>query len=156
LSAPFEIEDESGTALVRPDNAIIEGIAAIDRYEVQEEGAEEEQRPSGGDNHHTLGFRYKEMHLPLDVDIYVLGIAGEDHSIGAPPADAKGQRFIISINSEEARAADLSSRSRWMLGLGVSCLIGAVVCLGLALWLARPGLIVPAPPQAILQGESVW
>jgi hypothetical protein len=147
LSAPFEIEDESGRALVSPDDAIIEGVEAIDRYETQAD--------EGGD-HPTLGFRYKEMHLPLDADVYVLGVTRDDHSIGAPATDAEEQRFIISINSEEARAADLGSRSRWMLGLGVSCLAGAAICLASAFWLARPGLIPPAPPQEILQGESAW
>jgi hypothetical protein len=156
VSAPFEIEDETGRTLVRPDNAIIESITAIDRYEVKEEGADDVQSPTAVDDHRTLGFRYKEMHLPLDVDIYVLGIAGEDHSIGAPPTEDKEQRFIISINSEEARAADLGRHSRWVLGLGVSCLVGAVTCLGLAFWLARPGLVASAPPQEILQSESVW
>ena len=59
----------------------------------------------------TLCFRYKETHLPVDVDIYVLGVVGEDRCIGAPPQGAKGQRFLISVNSEEARAAELGSKS---------------------------------------------
>ena len=50
----------------------------------------------------TLGFRYKEMHLPLDAEIYVLGVAGKNRCIGAPPAGAKGQRFLISIKSRGA------------------------------------------------------
>ena len=54
----------------------------------------------------TLCFRYKETHLPVDIDIYVLGVVGEDRRIGAPPQGAKGQRFLISVNSEEARAAE--------------------------------------------------
>jgi hypothetical protein len=94
------------------------------------------------------------MHLPVDVDIYVLGVVGEDRCIGAPPEGAKGQRFLIS--SEEARAAELGSKNRWMLGVGMVCLVGAVVCLGSAAWLARYGLDRPAPPQDILQTESWW
>ena len=69
----------------------------------------------------------------------VLGVVGEDRCIGAPPAGAKGQRFLISVNSEEARAAELGTKSKWMLGLGVACLIGAVACLGSAFWLALTG-----------------
>ena len=108
------------------------------------------------DTNRTLCFRYREMHLPVDVDIYVLGVVGEDRCIGAPPQGAKGQRFLISVNSEEARAAELGSKSRWMLGVGMVCLVGAVVCLGSAAWLARYGLDRPAPPQDILQTESWW
>ena len=57
---------------------------------------------------------------------------------------------------EEARAAELGSKSRWMLGVGMVCLVGAVVCLGSAAWLGRYGLDRPAPPQDILQTESWW
>ena len=91
------------------------------------------------DPERTLGFRYKEMHLPLDVEIYVLGVVGENRCIGAPPGGAKGQRFLISVNSEEARAAELgtksrldarawrcpSGRRRWF-GLGSAALAGAL------------------------------
>lgn len=86
----------------------------------------------------------------------MLGVASENRCIGAPPAGAKGQRFLISVNSEEARTAELGSKSKWMLGLGVFCLVGAVVCLGSAVWVARHGLSLAAPPQEILQGESWW
>lgn len=40
--APFEIEDESGRAIVSPDDAIIEGIAAVDRYDAHHQGADDE------------------------------------------------------------------------------------------------------------------
>ena len=63
--------------------------------------------------------------------------------------------FLISVNSEEARAAELGSKSKWMLGIGVGCLIGAIVCLGSAVWFARYGLNRPAPPQDVLQSE-IW
>ena len=92
----------------------------------------------------TLGFRYKEMHLPLDVDVYVLGVVGENGCIGAPQAGAKDQRFLISVKSEETRAAELGSASKVLLGLGIGSLGAAVICLGAALWLAREGLSLPS------------
>jgi hypothetical protein len=103
----------------------------------------------------TLGFRYKEMHLPLDAEIYVLGVVGKDRCIGAPQPGANGQRFLISVKSEETRAAELGDKSRWMLGLGVFFLVGAVVCLGSAYWLAETGFSVEAPKD-ILQNETWW
>ena len=91
LFAPFEIEDRSGRAKVLPADAIIEGIAAVDRHEVhdREAGGESVMQAALGNASadRTLGFRYKEMHLPLDVEVYVLGVVGENGCIGAPPAE---------------------------------------------------------------------
>ncbi len=160
LFAPFEIEDESGRTAVSPVDAIIEGIEAVARQHAPqlEDGDESVMQAALGSANktdRTLGFRYKEMHLPLDVEVYVLGVVGENRCIGAPPAGAKGQRFLISVNSEEARAAELGTKSRWMLGLGVVCLIGAVACLGSAFWLAQTGFGVEGPKD-ILEGASWW
>jgi E3 ubiquitin ligase len=159
LFAPFEIEDASGRAKVVPADAIIEGIEAVDRRDVagDEDGESVMQTALGGGNGgRTLGFRYKEMHLPLDVDVYVLGVVSENCCIGAPPKGAKGQRFLISVKSEETRAAELGSVSTWMLGLGAACLLGAAISLGSALWLTRERLGEVAPPQEVLQGDRFW
>jgi hypothetical protein len=161
LFAPFEIEDESGRARVLPEHASIEGIEAVDRQEVPDEEAGGESvmqaaLGSADNSARTLGFRYKDMHLPLDVEVYVLGVVGEDRCIGAPPAGAKGQRFLISVKSEDARAAELGSASQWMLGLGVACLVGAILSLESAVWLARERLLDVSPPQEVLQGERWW
>ena len=160
LFAPFEIEDDSGRARVLPADAIIEGIAAVDRSDGPDDaaGASVMQVALGAANQpdRTLGFRYKEMHLPLDVEVYVLGVVGENCCIEAPPAGSKGQRFLISVKSEEARAAELGSASTWMLGLGVACLFGAVISLGSAGWLARERINTVSPPQEVLQGDRFW
>jgi hypothetical protein len=160
LFAPFEIEDDSGRARVLPADAIIEGIAAVDRRAVAGEEAGESvmQAALGASNSadRTLGFRYKETQLPLDVEVYVLGVVGENCCIGAPPQGTKGQRFLISVKSEETRAAELGSASTWMLGLGAACLLGAAISLGSALWLTRERLSEVAPPQEVLQGDRFW
>jgi hypothetical protein len=157
LFAPFEIEDASGRALVSPEAAIIEGIAALDRYAAHEEGESLMQAAlnDGAASERTLGFRYTEIHLPVDAEIYVLGVVGEDRCIGAPPPGAKGQRFLISVKSEETRAAELGGKSKWMLGLGVFFLVGAVVCFASAYWLARSGFDVEGPKD-ILQNAPWW
>ncbi len=160
LFATFEIEDASGRALVSPEAAIVEGIAAVDRYDAhgEETGNESLMQTAindGTGNARTLGFRYTETHLPLDAEIYVLGVVGKDRCIGAPPPGAKGQRFLISVKSEETRASELGGKSKWMLGLGAFFLVGAVVCLGSAYWLARSGLSVEGPHD-ILQNAPWW
>jgi hypothetical protein len=160
LCAPFEIEDESGRAKVLAEGAIVEGIAAVDRYDAHdEEGGDaslmQAALNAGTPDARTLGFSYKEMHLPLDADIYVLGVVGKNRCIGAPPPGTKGQRFLISVKSEETRAAELGDKSRWMLGLGVFFLVGAVVCLGSAFWMARTGFTVEGP-RDVLQNDTWW
>jgi hypothetical protein len=161
LFAPFEIEDHSGRAKVMPEHAIIEGIEAVGRSTAPEDEAGDASAMqaalgAGNSPDRTLGFRYKEMHLPLDVEVYVLGVVGEDCCIGAPPDATKGQRFLISVKSEETRAAELGSASTWMLGLGAVCLLGAAISLGSALWLTRERLSEVAPPQDVLQGDRFW
>jgi hypothetical protein len=160
LFAPFEIEDHSGRAKVLPADAVIEGIAAVDRHDTPDQDSGDEsvmQAALGNTNgNRTLGFRYKEMNLPLDLDVYVLGVVGENGCIGAPPADAKDQRFLISVKSEEARAAELGSASKVMLGLGVVCLVGAAVSLGSAAWLSREGLNLPSFPRDVPRDQTWW
>jgi hypothetical protein len=158
LFASFEIEDASGRALVSPEAAIVEGIAAVDRYDVHEEAGESLMQAALNDGdaaNRTLGFRYTEMHLPIDAEIYVLGVVGKDRCIGAPPPGAKGQRFLISVKSEETRVAELGGKSRWMLGLGVVFLVGAVVSLASAYWLARSSFDVEGPKD-VLQNAPWW
>jgi hypothetical protein len=160
LFAPFEIEDASGRALVSPEAAIVEGIAAIDRYDAHDEDAGNESLMQaalndGAGTARTLGFRYTEMHLPIDAEIYVLGVVGKDRRIGAPPPGAKSQRFLISVKSEETRAAELGGKSRWMLGLGMFFLVAAVVSLASAYWLARSSFDVEGPKD-ILQNAPWW
>jgi E3 Ubiquitin ligase len=154
MSASFEIEDDSGRATVLPEGAVIEGIEAVDRYEVERDSASKGAGATGQDL--TLGRRYTETHLPLDVEVYVLGVVGKDRCIVAPEADSKGQRFLISVNSEEARAAALGGRGKWMLGLGLGSLLGAVLCFGAAGWLVWSGLHQVDPPPEVLQSESAW
>jgi hypothetical protein len=160
LFAPFEIEDDSGRARVLSADATIEGIAAVDRHDVADretEGESAMQAALGNpSDDRTLGFRYKEMHLPLDVDVYVLGVVGENGCIGAPPAGAKDQRFLISVKSEETRAAELGSASKVLLGLGIGSLVAAVICLGAALWLAREGLNLPSFPKDVPNEQTWW
>ena len=110
----------------RPRRRYVEGIAAVDRYDVHNEEPGNEGLLQAAikavttNNRSILGFRYKETHLPLDAEIYVLGVAGKDRCIGAPEPGAKGQRFLISVNSEEARAASSATRADGCSGLASS------------------------------------
>ena len=46
---------------------------------------------------------------------------------------------VVEVKGRLRCASPVTAESRWMLGLGVFCLIGAIACLGSAYWLARLG-----------------
>ena len=99
-------------------DAIIEGIESVARQHVEDETQSVMQAALGSANDpetRTLGFRYKEMHLPLDVEVYVLGVVGEDAASGAPLARAKGALPHQRQLGGGARR-ELGTKSRWMLG----------------------------------------
>ena len=129
LCCGFEVEDQSGRVQVKPEAAKVEAIQAVNRFETE--------APSlsgvavsllGGDT--TLGYRYVEEHVPLDIPVYVLGVVQADGSIGAPGKDAKGKSFLISHKSEEQRQADLASNRKWalaLIGICIAVAIGLVI-----------------------------
>ena len=84
----------------------------------------------------------------------MLGVADENRCIGVPQHGVDEQRFLISVKTEEARTAELGDN--WMLGLGVVCLVGAVLSFGSAAWLAWDSVRQVGPPREVLQGQSVW
>jgi hypothetical protein len=104
----------------------------------------------------TLGRRYKEMHLPLDVEIYVLGVVGEDRCIVAPESGPKGQRFSHQRQFRRVARGGARRQGQMDAGSGLVCLVGAVWCFGSAGWLVWSGLHQAEPPREVLQGGSVW
>jgi hypothetical protein len=159
--APFEVEDESGRVRVVADRAYVEGVASMEHYEPYQEekhegeGFAQKTWRKLTTNEDTVGYRYREMHLPLDIAIYVLGVKSADGSIAAPAEDAKDQSFVISIKSEEERNASLTKSGAWMLRLGIlSGIIAAASLAGAYAWshgqAAQPAPVpeASAPPQA--------
>jgi len=140
---PFWVRDPTGEMGVHPAGAEIEGEQVIDRF--QPEGPEARggavtlggfsfqitMSPMSGDRR-TLGYRFQESILPVERNVYVLGVASDaSGELSLQRPREQGQRFIISVRSEEELAASSRSRMRWLQ-------LGAVVCVlfGLALLLA--------------------
>jgi hypothetical protein len=131
LFAPFEIEDASGRALVSPEAAIVEGIAAVDRYDAHEEEGESLMQAAlndGASTDRTLGFRYTEMHLPVDAEIYVLGVVGKDRLARPRPAPRANASSSASNRKRRARQSSAaradgcsaSASSSWSVPSSVS------------------------------------
>lgn len=112
--APVEIEDASGRAGVRLEDATIEGDDVVDRTE------------RGGHGWGIYAKRYRETILRAGEDVYVLATVLDGGSLGADPAGRNA--FIVSVKSEEARTKDNIDTAEWLLiiamGLGA---IGAGV-----------------------------
>jgi E3 Ubiquitin ligase len=140
---PFWVRDQTGQISVNPAGAEIEAVQIIDEF--QPEGPQTQGgtvtlgsfsfhfgMPHMSGDRQTLGYRFQESILPLERNVYVLGVASD--SSGALTVQyprAKGQRFMISLKSEEELAASGHSSMRWLQ-------IGAIVCgvLGLILLIA--------------------
>ena len=128
--APFTVEDESGRVAVNAEGAEMDAPQVVDRFE---RDADSGFSLGGipirfGDSERTIGYRYTESVLPVDRPVYVLGTVRENGEIGAPPAEDKQQRFVVSFRSEEDLGQSLGKNVFW-LGIGA---IGSFV-LGIVL-----------------------
>jgi hypothetical protein len=131
-SVPFKVRDDTGTILVNPNDAKMDGEQIVDRFEP-------ENTVSGGkisignfsfslgglsalgQGRRTLGYHFSETILPLNRNVYVLGSASDSSGqLMIQKPREKGQ-FLISLKSEEELLK--SSKS----GMTYS-LIGAIAC----------------------------
>jgi hypothetical protein len=135
LSAPFSVEDATGSVPVNAEGAEVDARQVVNRFE-RNTGNEGPSISLGGatlnigGGERTIGYRYTESILPVDVPVYVLGTVQESGEIGAPTPGEAGQRFVVSHRSEEALGQSLGKTVLW-LGVGA---IGAFV-LGVVLLL---------------------
>jgi hypothetical protein len=143
---PFWVRDQTAQILVNPAGAEIEAVQVIDQF--QPEGPQMQGgtvtlgslsfhfgMPKMMGDRQTLGYRFQESILPLEQNVYILGVASD--SSGAlslqNPRD-KGQRFLISLKSEEELLASGQSTMKWLQ-------IGAIVCVALGLILLIATLV---------------
>ncbi len=139
---PFWIQDSTGRVMVRPEDAEIDGITVVDRFDQAPASSIGQVFATGGltagyvsslppldSNHRILGVEHKEVIFPVGQPGYVLG---ELHSGGEAPTIAKRVKsdvtFVISTKSEEELVADAESRVFWLLIAG-----GVVSLCGVAL-----------------------
>jgi predicted anti-sigma-YlaC factor YlaD len=53
--------------------------------------------------------------------------------IGKPVSGSKNKTFVISHKSEEERTRSLTSKTRWLLAIGIALLVLAVVLAGIGI-----------------------
>jgi hypothetical protein len=131
-SVPFKVRDDTGTILVNPNDAKIEGEQIVDRFEPQNSisgGTVSIGKFSFslgglstlGGGRRTLGYHFSETILPLNRNAYVLGAASDSSGqLMIQKPREKGQ-YLISLKSEEELLK--SSKSGMLYSL-----IGAIAC----------------------------
>jgi hypothetical protein len=137
-SVPFKVRDETGTILVNPKDAKIDGERVVDRFEPQ-------TAISGGTisfgkfsfslggigtggGRQTLGYNFSETILPLNRRIFVLGAASDSSGelMIQKPRDKKDQ-FLISLKSEEELLTSSKSGMKWSLIGAIACFIVGII-----------------------------
>ena len=135
---PFWVRDQTGQISVNPAGAEIEAVQIIDEF--RPEGPQTQGgavtlgsfschfgMPHMSGDRQTLGYRFQESILALERNVYVLGVASDSSGeLTLQSPREKGQRFIISLRSEEELTASSRSRMKWLR-------IGAIVCVALGL-----------------------
>ncbi|GMV96736.1 MAG: hypothetical protein HRF43_02425 [Phycisphaerae bacterium] len=134
----FEVRDESGGVLVRPEGAAIDLLDAMGDLD----GPRPDSPAYGLTPQHFGGsLRYSESVLPVGQRLYVLGQVGADHAIQRPAGFDRP--FVISFRGE----AELCRRARigkWAAGLaGLAFLAG-----GFGLFAVADRMTAPAPMPA--------
>ena len=137
--APFFVEDDTGRVLVTPDGAEIGTESVYDRYK---EGMSAGEMVLAGRtvemNHGfgTLGYRVREVILPIDGPVYVLGVVTRDGAIGRPGLGRFDAGFIISPHAEEA-SSSAPQGDRLVMWCGFGALGGGllIMAIGVIAWL---------------------
>ncbi|CAN5602739.1 MAG: E3 ubiquitin ligase family protein [Rubrobacteraceae bacterium] len=140
--APFAVEDESGAIGVKAEDAEVDALEVVNRFEKDDGSGSGSVSLGGftvnlGGGEQTIGYRHVEKILPVDAPVYVLGPVGRDGEISASDDE---ERFIISYRSEEQLekkykkdalvlaliAAGLFVFGLIFVGVGVAAAVGAI------------------------------
>ena len=125
-SAPFYLQDDTGSILVRPEGARIESLSVFDRECSTWDSLYYEKGPASGVMNSDGVRRFTERVIPVQAQTFVVGQARERSDLIAPEiaADPTASEFLISVRSEE----EVSSGLGWQIVL--FGLLGAAVAPG--------------------------
>jgi hypothetical protein len=140
----FGIKDETGFILIDPAKAELHAIQVHSNFEREPHADALLKFKIGGvsfglgdmnPNTKTIGFRYTEMAIPVNHNLFVIGDANdrEGRLMMSKPKESR-YPFIVSTKSESELADNLGSAIKGLK-------IGAFVCWGLGVGLAVFGLI---------------
>ncbi len=137
--SPFWLKDATGRVRILPEGAELEMEKTLSRFESTLPGEQFKMgsfvfdlaRAALGAGRRTLGYKYEESILPLGKPLYVLGEAAEqDGKVVIRRSTTKGERYIISVKSEEELTAKLSKGAK---GLTIAAAVTFVIAIGFLL-----------------------
>ncbi len=112
--APFYLEDETGSLLVRPEGARIEALSVMDTECTAFNPLYYGKGPAMAIANSDGFRRFVETAIPLEAPLFLVGQARERRDVVAPEiaADDKASEFLISVRSQE----QVSSGLGWSIG----------------------------------------
>jgi hypothetical protein len=137
--APFRLRDSTGAVKVVPDGADLVMETSLSKFENSFAGdrfsvgsfAFDLARSVLGAGRKTLGYRYEERIIPVGRDLYVLGEAADSTGdLVIRRSSTKGEKFIISVKSEEELVA---GAQKAVTGLFIGSIVAAVIGVGLVI-----------------------
>lgn len=139
---PFLVRDESGSIMVDPTRAKVEGRKVLDRHEPAEAAGHQltfgtfsfTVAPTNG--RRVLGYNYTEHAIPVGAHLYVIGEAcdRDDGKLCIRTPAESGKPFIISTRSEEeiTKGYESAAKAKKWVGFGLIGLGLIVMILGVA------------------------
>ncbi|MCW6037563.1 E3 ubiquitin ligase family protein [Spirulina subsalsa FACHB-351] len=138
----FLLEDETGKIKINPNEAKIDAIQVVNRFEPANSqglsiswGGVSLNLPTRFDSdYRTLGYQYEEEILPIDIEISVFGeLRDQDNELVVKrPADKK-QPFLISHKSQDEVVQDQEKELSNTIIWSTVCPILGVILLGIGL-----------------------
>ncbi len=136
-SAPFVINDQTGTVYIDPEGAELETIKILDEFRPEQASGGlisfggfslAVGNPSG--SRRTLGYRYHESILPLRRRAFVVGTVSDNgNTLTIQKPEDSGQHFLVSLKTEEqlTKAAEKNAKIGFYVMVG--CWVAGVVLL---------------------------
>jgi hypothetical protein len=142
LRINFHVEDGTGRIQVNPNEAEIQAIEVVDRYELNQGRSTisfggftlNVSNQTFGDRR-ILGYQYNEWVLPLDTRVYVLGeVTDSEGFLMVRKPTEKGQKFLITHKSEEELIKDKQSSAKGFFIGSIVCAVLGVLCVIIGLF----------------------
>lgn len=138
----FQVEDATGRITVNPNNADMDPVQVVSKYEQNFQnrvtyGNFSFNISPGSSDRRILGYEFTEKIIPLERRVYVLGEAADSSGeLMIQKSSEKGKLFIITLKSREELAQATASSIKWMM-------IGAIACFVIGVGAAVYGIMKP-------------
>lgn len=130
-SVPFLLQDDTGEIWVEPEGAQIETVRVLDEFSPEQPSLGGFSLSLSADTgRQTIGYRYQESVLPVQRQVFAVAqVSDFNQSLVLENPTTKGQRFVISLKSEEALAQSTQTSVTYAFYSMISTLVVGVLLL---------------------------